>query len=206
MTCSIGKSLDSDPFAVRPSSATPWLFANLIMSWWSEHKASNRLWSLCETWCAEFGSLFLHCCSSRGQVTSVFSTNGKQPPDRTLWFKKIILLPSSFSGCSQETVRYDELFYRNERFYHNNSDAPFSGIAYDYWGNGQTWVEKPFINGKEHGWSTTWYDDGRKSSWGESFDGEQIGEWAYWNWDGDAYVRSSGDLFHACFCCWIVSS
>jgi hypothetical protein len=105
----------------------------------------------------------------------------------------LILTVLFAAGCSQDTAEYDELFYRNGRLYKGDSEQPFSGIAYDHWDNGQARVKQPFRDGKEHGWSTTWYEDGRKSSMGESSNGEQIGDWTFWDRDGDELVRNFDD-------------
>ena len=75
-------------------------------------------------------------------------------------------------------------------YYKGNATQPFTGVARDRWPNGQTRIQQPFVQGKQHGWSTSWYDDGKKSSEGKYEFGEQVGTWKYWDTDGDEMVSN----------------
>ena len=85
----------------------------------------------------------------------------------------------------KDTVDFTELSYRNGLFYRGDAMQPFTGTAYDRWPNGRMRMRQPFVSGKEHGWTITWFDDGKKSSLGEREFGKQIGIWTYWDEDGD---------------------
>lgn len=104
----------------------------------------------------------------------------------------LILILLSVAGCSRETADSSELKNRSGIIYRGDSKEPFTGIAYDRWSNGKTRLRQPFVDGKEHGWTTTWYEDGKKSSEGECSNGERIGVWNHWDRNGYESVYDYG--------------
>ena len=105
----------------------------------------------------------------------------------------LILSTLFLYGCRHETADWNTLAYQNGIIHKDNSPTPFTGIGYDKWENGQVRLRQPFVKGKEHGWTTTWYENGKKSSEGEWRNGEQVGVWTYWDRDGDESTVNRGE-------------
>ena len=80
--------------------------------------------------------------------------------------------------------------------YKNGSDKPFTGIGTSHWDNGNLQRWQPIVDGQEHGWATSWHQDGKKSMEGEWTNGEQTGTWTSWTEKGDKVVRDMDTWHH----------
>ena len=64
--------------------------------------------------------------------------------------------------------------------YAPDSDKPYSGVAVEYYDNGQKKYELTYKYGERDGKSTAWYDNGQKWTEGTYKDGKPDGLWTRW--------------------------
>jgi len=64
--------------------------------------------------------------------------------------------------------------------YQLNSDTPYTGKHTMFYDNGDKFAEINYLNGKEHGQSITWDEDGRIEHKGNLQDGKRHGSEIYW--------------------------
>ena len=87
-------------------------------------------------------------------------------------------------GHTQESVNFKNLVERDGVFYLENTEKPYTGIAFELYKSGLKKKEKSFKNGKEDGLWTFWYLDGRKKEEGIYKNGKEDGLWTFWYLDG----------------------
>ena len=83
-------------------------------------------------------------------------------------FLIIVSLPLLLGGCEEkpklEGINYDELELREGLSYVKGSNAPYTGKVYELYLNRKKEYEIDFLNGKEHGLYTSWYQNGQKKA------------------------------------------
>ena len=102
---------------------------------------------------------------------------------------KNILLTLSFFfslsvGHTQESVNFKNLVERDGAFYLENTEKPYTGIAFELYKSGLKKKETSFKNGAKNGLATRWYKNGQKKEIGTYKDGEPDRLWTFWYLDG----------------------
>ena len=92
-------------------------------------------------------------------------------------------------GYSQETdakpIDGSTLVWKDGLMYAPDSDKPYSGVAVEYYENGQKSSEFSVKDGKKDGLNTEWYENGQKSIEGTYKDGEKDGLETLWYENGE---------------------
>ena len=99
-------------------------------------------------------------------------------------------------GYSQETdakpIDGSTLVWKDGLRYAPDSDKPYSGVAVEYYENGQKSSEFSVKDGKKDGLNTEWYENGQKSIEGTYKDGKRERKWTHWSPDG----KESSELIY----------
>ena len=76
--------------------------------------------------------------------------------------KKLLILTMlvAIGGCSKEVPR-EQIVMRNGLAYEVNSQTPFTGIAVDYYENGQLEYKENFKDGRRNGRTEFYYENGQ---------------------------------------------
>ncbi len=102
---------------------------------------------------------------------------------------------------STEIVSTRDLVKKNNLSYKVNDTEPFSGIAEDYYKNGQIRVKAHYKNGKYNGLGKVWYENGQMKLDGHFKDGEMDGLQKEWYENGQIkyekyYIDGKKDGFY----------
>ena len=81
-----------------------------------------------------------------------------------------------------QTVDASKLVERDELWYEDDSETPFTGVAVDKYANGQKRSEGTYKDGKYDGLSTMWRENGKKRAEAIWKDGELV---SLKNWDDE---------------------
>ena len=73
----------------------------------------------------------------------------------------VLMLFAGFTS-GQEPIDGSTLVEKDGLMYAPDSDKPYSGVAVEYYENGQKWKEGTYKDGKKDGLETEWYEDGQK--------------------------------------------
>lgn len=82
--------------------------------------------------------------------------------------------PGAESGREERVVEVYKLFERDGLLYVRKESDPFTGIAVDYWPDGNKRAEGMVLDGKPHGKETWWHEGGQKWKEIEYRDGKEI--------------------------------
>ena len=86
------------------------------------------------------------------------------------------------SSQAREPIDGSTLVWKNGKPY-----APYSGVAVEYYGNGQKESETGYKDGKLDGKVTTWLENGQKYIEGTYKNGKEDGLWTYWRENGQKW-------------------
>ena len=86
-----------------------------------------------------------------------------------------VLIAIFAMGCGQKVVDSSKLLERSGLNYEINSDKPFTGVAVEYWSNGQKKIEAEYHDGKLQGKYKTWSEKGQKLTDLDYDDGKTVG-------------------------------
>ena len=125
----------------------------------------------------------------------------------------LVSLPLLFGGCGDKKesvvetkpeldgVNGEELEYRKDIWYLKGSDTPYTGKVFQFYKNGQKWLETNYKDGKLDGLSESWHENGKKASEVNYKDGKQDGlsvgfhengqKWREVNWEDGELVEGS---------------
>jgi antitoxin component YwqK of YwqJK toxin-antitoxin module len=108
----------------------------------------------------------------------------------------ILLTLASFSANSwwfdNKTINKNQLLNRGGISYEINQSIPFTGRVIKKYDSGQLMFEDNYKNGKQHGLSKSWYDNGQKISETIYENGIIKNGTSYvWNMDGSIKSQSS---------------
>ena len=78
-----------------------------------------------------------------------------------------------------------------DRFYRGEEQTPFTGWIKDLNENGTLGELTRFVNGLEDGVSYTWHDNGQRESLAFYSEGQYIGEWIFWDREGNETKRET---------------
>ena len=93
----------------------------------------------------------------------------------------------TFSSKAREPIDGSTLVYKDGLFCAPDSDKPYSGVAVEYYGNGQKESETGYKDGKLDGKVTTWLENGQKYIEGTYKNGKEDGLWTYWRENGQKW-------------------
>jgi antitoxin component YwqK of YwqJK toxin-antitoxin module len=103
----------------------------------------------------------------------------------TLTLLVFLLTPFySFSQTAVNTVDWSQLEERDDIRYKTGSETPYSGAVVSFNSNGQKKLAGNFVNGKEEGLFTEWYQNGQKISEVKYVNGEPEGLETRWHRNG----------------------
>ena len=100
--------------------------------------------------------------------------------------KIFLLLPLTLFlviGCRQLVYR-DQAEKREGIWYRKGSDAPYTGKIFSLYKNGQRMNEGRYKDGKLHGFTVWWHENGQKKFKGNFNNGVKISG-KYWNSKGE---------------------
>lgn len=115
---------------------------------------------------------------------------------RFLGILTVIFVLQILSSCesSPEYVDMKTMDDRVGLHYAPDQVAPFTGKAAGYFGDGKLHRRIDFLNGKEHGPTMSWYQNGKVESEGRYTDGLSDSLWTWYDRDGNKRVQVTFDL------------
>ena len=87
-------------------------------------------------------------------------------------------------GCSSDPIDGSTLIGKDGLKYAPASDKPYSGVAVEYYENGQKMEEGTYKDGELDGLWTRWYENGQKQWKGTFKDGKEDGKYTRWYENG----------------------
>ena len=102
-------------------------------------------------------------------------------PDHVL--AALICPTLALSGCGKKEINIDQLDFRDNNVYLENSETPFTGSAFVFYKNGQKFQERTFNAGKATG-IIMWHTNGQKSAVITINKGDKY-SFSYWNRKGE---------------------
>ena len=105
--------------------------------------------------------------------------------------KKLLIITAmllAIGGCTKE-ISMDDLQNRNEIYYEVNSRTPFTGTAILYYDNGQIRISSMYRDGKHHGRSEFYAENGALEEIQNWKEGKLDGDWEEYYGDDDTLSR-----------------
>lgn len=108
----------------------------------------------------------------------------------------ILIALQLISSCesSPEFVNMGTMDDKGGLHYAPDQVAPFTGKGASYFSNGEIQRRIDFVNGKEHGPTKSWYQNGKVESEGRYTDGVSDSLWTWYDKDGNKRVQVTFDL------------
>ena len=95
------------------------------------------------------------------------------------------------ASCSKEVeISFDQLVYRQGKYYEVNSKEPFSGVGVDYYEDDVLETKQTFKDGKNHGLYERYYESGQIDYKGNYINGKRDSLWEFYYKNGQ--LRTKG--------------
>ena len=96
-----------------------------------------------------------------------------------------------FVGCSSDPIDGSTLVRKDGLYYASDANEPYSGVAVEYYDNGQKMREGSYKDGERDRKWTGWYENGQKRYEETYKDGKEDGKWTGWWENGQKYLEGT---------------